>query len=244
MVQATSHIPLHNECSGGVRVNWKPWERILPLRSDGVQETEVQQEEPTSYICEYGIRKICPQDIVHFSRPVEEIRQSEKMKKLRERVRLEGWNDPYPHDLHLELSDDSTYSVASGGNHRAALAQELDIPVIQALITVTLDATALPEDTRLVVSRLDGMAKITESLFVAKLKFFQDHYLDVPKDIYDYWDDELTSLDEHLRWHQQTRNQYLCAFVDELGWYQPPQHVRPRIHTAPTVKWGQVPINN
>lgn len=104
------------------------------LKSD-----EVMQDYEDYLICHYGVHKVRTEDIIALGLwPPEDIAADEKMKILMESVRLNGWNDPGPRDLHLNKLPTGKYAVCTGGNHRPVLATELGIEEIFAYIDVVM----------------------------------------------------------------------------------------------------------
>ena len=90
------------------------------------------------HILNYGLSWVKPQDIYALSLPLKTVRCDKKSQRLKASVIANGWNDQYPSDLHLCRLPNGLFVVASGGNHRAYLANQLKIPLIQAYVSILL----------------------------------------------------------------------------------------------------------
>lgn len=100
----------------------------------------------TYEVCNVGIHTVHTGDIIGLSLRPEDIANDHKMKRLRQSVATKGWKDDFPIDLHLYLTPDGKYTVCTGGNHRSYLADELRIPVIEALVDVIIPKVKISED--------------------------------------------------------------------------------------------------
>ena len=120
-----------------LRLRWARYEKVMNKYSSN-----------TYYIVNYGIHNIKPQDIIGLSKwPPEKLVHDYKMLKLRESVKINGWNDPYPQGLHLYRMPSGKYTVVSGGNHRSILANELGVPEIRAAIDIVVPTSLISANT-------------------------------------------------------------------------------------------------
>lgn len=96
-------------------------------------------------VVDLGITWINPKDIIGLLFPVKEIKNDEKIQRLRQLVNSNGWDDKTPSDLHLYFLPNGKFTVATGGNHRSYLSNELNIPKIKAYVTILLPINSIPE---------------------------------------------------------------------------------------------------
>ncbi|CAG7657461.1 hypothetical protein ACFQI7_35265 [Paenibacillus allorhizosphaerae] len=85
-----------------------------------------------------GIMKINPADIIGLSQPPDQVATDHKMNVLRKSVSVHGWNDLSPADFHLLRLPYGKYTVFTGGNCRAMLASDLELPTVTAAVTVLI----------------------------------------------------------------------------------------------------------
>lgn len=96
-----------------------------------------------------GITEVDPSKIIGLSLDAEVIANDSAMVSLKNNVRRYGWKDPSPQELHLIQFPDFTYSVCNGGNHRAYLANQLQLKRIPALVDVLIPETSFSPDCAL-----------------------------------------------------------------------------------------------
>ncbi len=97
---------------------------------------------------DYGIIPVSVDDIIGLSLPVNKIRNGEKLKELRQSIKQEGWKDHSPEDLHLYRLPDGKYTVASDGNHRIFLSNQMDITKIKARVSLLIPENYIPENMK------------------------------------------------------------------------------------------------
>lgn len=97
---------------------------------------------------DYGIIPVSVDDIIGLSLPVNKIRNGEKLKELRQSIKQEGWKDHSPEDLHLYRLPDGNYTVASDGNHRIFLSNQMDITKIKARVSLLIPENYIPENMK------------------------------------------------------------------------------------------------
>lgn len=85
-----------------------------------------------------GITSISPKDIIGLTFPTKKIKNDAKLTDLRKSIELKGWNDRSPADLHLFLLPNGKYTVATGGNYRSYLSNQLEIPKIKAMVSILI----------------------------------------------------------------------------------------------------------
>lgn len=91
-----------------------------------------------------GFRKVYPKNIVGLSLwSPEDVMNDKKMKWIEERVKEQGWDDNEGRTICLGLSTNGIYSVTSGGNHRAILANKLELETIMATVDVLIPNSCL-----------------------------------------------------------------------------------------------------
>ena len=91
-----------------------------------------------------GFRKVYPKNIVGLSLwSPEDVMKDKKMKWIEERVKDQGWDDNEGRTICLGLSANGIYSVTSGGNHRAILANKLELETIMASVDVLIPNSCL-----------------------------------------------------------------------------------------------------
>lgn len=114
------------------------------------KQWQVSEEVTSKYapFTSFDLGRVCvsPNKIIGLTFPVGEIRHDSKMESLRQSVSSHGWNDKCPGDLHLYLLPDGNYTVATGGNHRSYLSNELNIDLIEAVVSVLIPFSLIPED--------------------------------------------------------------------------------------------------
>ncbi|GKU80789.1 hypothetical protein [Niallia sp. NCCP-28] len=93
-----------------------------------------------------GITSISPKNIIGLTFPTKKIKSDAKLTDLRKSVELKGWNDRSPADLHLFLLPNGKYTVATGGNHRSYLSNKLEIPKIQAMVSILIPEKYMTEN--------------------------------------------------------------------------------------------------
>lgn len=187
--------------------------KLFGLGKRNLQRTDIQgkavqnqtaQDDP--FYCDYGIRMVCPSDIVELSLPFKEIMNDTKMKWLREQVAKKEWNDPSPYTLHLELMPTGKYVVASGGNHRSVLARELGLEEIKASISVKIPSELVPERTKTLVRHLTALQSITEEYYLNKCRYIQAHIMDMRGELISQVDKEFSDLDKILNSYNERRS--------------------------------------
>lgn len=95
-----------------------------------------------------GITSISPKDIIALNSPSKTIKKDDKLTELRKSVEIKGWNDKDPADLHLFRLPNGKYTVATGGNRRSYLSNQLDIPKIKALVTILIPEQYITENIK------------------------------------------------------------------------------------------------
>lgn len=96
---------------------------------------------------ELGLQEVDPCLIIGLSRvPVES-----QLEDLFSKVEEMGWKDPAPQGMHLQMFPDGKYVVNSGGNHRAVVSRELNIPKIQASVTAYLAEETLSKEENIII---------------------------------------------------------------------------------------------
>jgi hypothetical protein len=150
-------------------------------------------------VVDNGLTWIDPKKILGLCHPSKEVKNDSKMQELRDSVNINGWNDKCPHDLHLYYLPNKKFTVATGGNHRSYLSNELNIPKIQAYVTIVLPFTIIPEE------------------LIAKLE-----YLYLKEEIYE---NEAAKINEWLKQKGHRRYDYpessvynkLCDLADQMA---------------------------
>lgn len=97
---------------------------------------------------DYGIIPVSPEDIIGLSLPVSKVKNGEKFRELRHSVKLKGWKDECPSELHLYRLPNGKYTVASDGNHRTFISNQMDIPKIKARVTLLIPQNYIPENMK------------------------------------------------------------------------------------------------
>lgn len=105
---------------------------------------------------DYGIMPVSPSDIVGLSLPVSKVRNGDKLKELRNSVEQKGWKDDCPADLHLYRLPNGKYTVASDGNHRTFLSNQLDVPKIKAMVSLLIPENYIPENIKAKVEEYES----------------------------------------------------------------------------------------
>lgn len=126
-------------------------------------EQAVKEFEPYE-IVDYGLAWIKPKKIIALSLPANQIINDEKMNRLKSLVNINGWNDPYPISLYLYRLPNGNYSVCSGGNHRAYLSNILNIPLIQANVSILIPFYIISKETK----------EELEYLLIKKKEYFKE----------------------------------------------------------------------
>lgn len=121
---------------------------------------ELLTKYPTHECYHLGIQEVDPSKIIGLSRSPKEIAIDAEMSSLKEKVKLNGWNDPAPEGLHLIKFPDFTYSVCNGGNHRAYLANQLHIKLISAYVDVLIPKTSLSSNALLELKKLNRQCEL------------------------------------------------------------------------------------
>lgn len=182
---------------------WKSFERAV----------KVYQEYDT---VDFGIAWVNPRDIIGLSLNANEIKNDDKMKRLRSSVYLKGWTNQSPVDLHLFKLPNGKYTVCSGGNHRAYLSNELKIPQIKAKVSIIIPVKQIPEETK---SNIEYLL-LKEREFDLKAKEI-NNFLNT-KGIYrvDYVAEEalFNKYCEHAQSYLNQRDKLLLDLADRLGY--------------------------
>lgn len=118
---------------------------------------------------EYGVIPVPVDDIIGLSLPVSKIRNSEKMKELRVSVKQKGWIDDDSEDLHLYRLPDGKYTVASGGNHRIFLSHQIDKQKINAMVSLLIPESYIPENIKAKIKDYEDKEK-TYQIEVEKIR--------------------------------------------------------------------------
>ncbi|WP_400247718.1 hypothetical protein AB3U99_11520 [Niallia sp. JL1B1071] len=108
---------------------------------------------------EYGIVPVSPSDIVGLSIPVSEVKSGENIKELRNSVKLKGWQNECPADLHLYRLLNRKYTVASGANHLVFLSNQIDIPKINATVSLLIPESYIPENMKAKIEDYENKEK-------------------------------------------------------------------------------------
>ena len=116
---------------------------------------ELLAKYPNYHHYHLGITEVDPSKIIGLSRSPKEIANDAEMASLMENVKRYGWKDHAPEGLHLIQFPDFTYSVCNGGNHRAYLANQLNLKCISALVDVLIPETILSVDCVLELKELN-----------------------------------------------------------------------------------------
>ncbi|CAI9391669.1 MULTISPECIES: hypothetical protein [Bacillaceae] len=95
-------------------------------------------------------------------------RNSEKMKELRVSVKQKGWIDDDSEDLHLYRLPDGKYTVASG-NHRIFLSHQIDIQKINAMVSLLIPESYIPENIKAKIKDYEDKEK-TYQIEVEKIR--------------------------------------------------------------------------
>lgn len=88
-------------------------------------------DDPKYIHVDIGINTIDPSKIVALSRELDDF----KLKRLRENVAKNGWQDKSPMDFMLFKTPDGKFAVGGGGNHRAFLSNEMGLNEVKAQVT-------------------------------------------------------------------------------------------------------------
>jgi hypothetical protein len=99
-------------------------------------------------IVDFGLIWVDPIKILGLCHPVKKVKSDSKIQRLRESVTKNGWNDEHPRDLHLYYLPNKKFTVSTGGDHRSYLSNELNIPKIQAYVTIVLPFNVIPEEIK------------------------------------------------------------------------------------------------
>ncbi|PAD89145.1 hypothetical protein CHH55_03315 [Niallia circulans] len=108
---------------------------------------------------DYGVISVSPNDIIGLSTPVNQVKNSDKIKDLRNSLEQKGWHDECPADLHLYRLPNGKYTVASDGNHRTYLANQLEIPKIKALVSLLIPEGYIPENIKAKIEEYEQKEK-------------------------------------------------------------------------------------
>mgnify|MGYP007039426196 CR=1 FL=1 len=96
---------------------------------------------------ELGLQEVDPRLIIGLSRvPVES-----QLEDLLSKVQEMGWNDPTPQGVQLQMFPNGKYVVHSGGNHRAVVSRELNIPSIHASVTAYLAEEKISKEEYIII---------------------------------------------------------------------------------------------
>ncbi|MCU7202462.1 hypothetical protein [Turicibacter sanguinis] len=120
-----------------------------------------------------GFRKVYPKNIVGLSLwSPEDVMKDKKMKWIEERVKDQGWDDNEGRTICLGLSANGIYSVTSGGNHRAILANKLELETIMASVDVLIPNSCLSKQEVKEVRELEeGIDEIRKEEARIRLKY-------------------------------------------------------------------------
>lgn len=120
-----------------------------------------------------GFRKVYPKNIVGLSLwSPEDVMKDKKMKWIEECVKDQGWDDNEGRTICLGLSANGIYSVTSGGNHRAILANKLELETIMASVDVLIPNSCLSKQEVKEVRELEeGIDEIRKEEARIRLKY-------------------------------------------------------------------------
>lgn len=108
---------------------------------------------------DYGVIPVSPNDIIGLSIPVNQVKNSDKIKELRNSLEQKGWHDECPADLRLYRLPNGKYTVASDGNHRTYLSNQLDLPKIKAMVSLLIPESYIPENIKTKVEEYEQKEK-------------------------------------------------------------------------------------
>lgn len=130
----------------GVEV-MKKWKKSEEVISDFKEENSEGRFETVSI----GIVEVNPQKIVALNLDYHDIENDYKMKRLKEKVKQNGWIDVQPQDLCLLQLPNGDLLVNGGGNHRAVLSNEFGLTCIKADVfkVIDLDKISVKDNKRL-----------------------------------------------------------------------------------------------
>ncbi len=97
---------------------------------------------------DYGVTSVSPRDIIGLSHTPKEIKNDEKLIELRKSVEAKGWDDELHADLHLVRLPNGKYAAAGEGNHLSYLSDQLDIPKINAHVSILIPEEYIPENIK------------------------------------------------------------------------------------------------
>ena len=102
---------------------------------------DIVKEYENYYFYDYGEHTVYVSDIIGLS--YEGVLSQEKLNRLYESIKVNGYYFKRYSDLHLVLMPDGKYSVCSGGNHRPYLAKKLGIKKIKCVIEILIPKNIL-----------------------------------------------------------------------------------------------------
>ena len=97
---------------------------------------------------DYGVTSVSPRDIIGLSHTPKEIKNDEKLIELRKSVEAKGWDDDLHADLHLVRLPNGKYAAAGEANHLSYLSDQLDIPKINAHVSILIPEEYIPENIK------------------------------------------------------------------------------------------------
>ncbi|MCQ4085866.1 hypothetical protein [Saccharibacillus sp. JS10] len=109
--------------------------------SEKIQKKYIDNKEEKYYKIDLGIQKVNPQEIIALSRSLDD----EKLERLRERVKEEGWIDKGPQTILLWKLPNKKLVVSGEGNHRAYFCKTEGIEEIKATLSLIVDISKLTE---------------------------------------------------------------------------------------------------
>lgn len=98
---------------------------------------------------DYGVTSVSPRDIIGLSHTPKEIKNDEKMIELRKSVEAQGWDDDkLIADLPLIRLPNGKYTAIGDGNHLSYLSDQLDIPKVNAFVSILIPEEYIPENIK------------------------------------------------------------------------------------------------
>lgn len=118
----------------------------LKLTKEWLRGEDVLGSDGYRYV-DIGVIYVKTEEIIALSLwPPEKVATDEKMVRLIDKVKREGWNDPFPQTINLYKIPNGKYIVGEGGNHRPMLASELGISEILANVCIVIPEDFIPLD--------------------------------------------------------------------------------------------------
>ncbi|KAB7672021.1 hypothetical protein [Bacillus sp. B1-b2] len=104
----------------------------------------------------YGVTTVSPKDIIALKYSPKEFKKEEAWMELRKSIEIKGWSDIPPSQLHLYYLPNGKFVASEEGNQLSYLSDELEIPSIQASVSILIPEEYLPENMK---KELDDYAK-------------------------------------------------------------------------------------